>query len=124
MFDLAPDVQTHVRRHLVVPAASRVQLFACLPDLFDENAFHKPTDILVNRRVRPQLAVKIIGEDPVESVMDLLPTTRSANVGLSSVPLHSVVLMTEIGSMIRNESFLHQTNTENTEEIVEGNTTE
>ena len=50
--------------------------------------------------------------------------TIAAACAISTVPLHSVVLMTEIGSMIRNESFLHQTDTVATEEIVEGNTTE
>lgn len=42
--------------------------------------------------------------------------TVSAAAAVSQVPLHSVVLLTEAGGMLRNESFRHDTHHEETPE--------
>ena len=44
---LRSRIETHIQRHLVIPAPARVQLLACVPDPVDQIRLHKAVDILI-----------------------------------------------------------------------------
>ena len=67
---LAPCIQFHIERDLVVAAPAGVELLARVADPVDQIGFHKAVDILVLVRDRKG-PVLYIREDPFQSLDDL-----------------------------------------------------